>query len=285
MRDLEDQMNGISKRIDSEINTLNESGDKLHHTLSDVSGTIRAERDAIVDLMQIIKKENDNARNLIAERNKTHIQVSEIPAEISAVKIDMPTQIGELAGGEITYIDDLRQSVSPQKTHIMPIVASEPTPEYRTEQHQTEYTEHHTEHTDNSHKPVQFVAQSTHKTEAPTYTQKPEAIILRRERQLYEGVCALTELGIALPQDLWSRYMRGERHVFADHLFSKLDTNFIAYQNMLDTEALRKLCNQFIARFETLRERLFDEPDIGVSEYLENSGVGKIYNILSIEYV
>ena len=304
MRDVEDHMNGISKRIDSEINTLNESSDKLHHTLSDVSGTIRAERDAIVDLMKIIKKENDNARNLVAERNKTHILVSdmhasdtdtikyteipnEIPNEISReILVDKPTHIGELAGGEITYIDDLRQPAYQQKTHIMPIIASEPTPEYRTVQQHTE----HTEHTDNSRKPVQFTSQNIQNTQTPTYTQKPEAIILRRERQLYEGVCALTvdlnrELGIALPQDLWSRYMRGERHVFADHLFSKLDDNFIAYQEILDTEALRKLCNQFIARFETLRERLFDEPDIGVSEYLENSGVGKIYNLLSIEYV
>jgi hypothetical protein len=123
-----------------------------------------------------------------------------------------------------------------------------------------------------------------------SYTAKPESVILRRERQLYEGVCALTvdlnrELNIELPQDLWSRYMRGERHVFAEHLFKKLTDDFIAYQELFDMQSVRKLCNQFIARFETLRERLFDEPDISVSEYLENSGVGKVYSVLSVEYV
>jgi hypothetical protein len=260
MRDVEDNMNGISKRIDSEINTLNESSDKLHHTLSDVSGIIRAERDAIVDLMKIIKAENNNARNHLAERHKTHIQVSDIETDNTDKISEKPAEVGELAGGEITYVHDLRMSPTVQKG------------------------------TETVRKPIQFSPNPMVKNDTPVYTAKPEAIILKRERQLYEGVCALSvdlnrELGIPLPQDLWSRYMRGERHVFADHLFQKLSHNFMEYQDKLDSEALRKLSNQFVARFETLRERLFDEPDVAVSEYLENSGVGKIYNILSAEYV
>jgi hypothetical protein len=306
MRDVEDQMNGISKRIDSEIHTLNESSDKLHHTLSDVSGTIRAERDAIVDLMKIIKKENDNARSLIAERNKTHIQVNDIPqsenqAEI-ITKFDAPNQVGELQGGEITYVNDLRNSVAMHHDITQNAIQNDTNHNHNTVKNvkpHNDYVARHIEQTpefvnESIRKPVQFTNDTLQKThvqfQAQSYVQKPEAIILRRERQLYEGVCALTvdlnrELGIVLPQDLWSRYMRGERHVFADYLFSKLDTNFNAYQEILESEILRKLCNQFIARFETLRERLFDEPDVAVSEYLENSGVGKIYNLLSVEYV
>lgn len=272
MRDVEDNMNGISKRIESEINTLNESSDKLHATLSDVSGTIRAERDAIVDLMKIIKVENQNVREYLAEQDKIHIEVSDIDADIH----DKPIEIGELAGGEITYVNDLRVPASPQKNDaISPI----------------QHTEYHTQkNSDDNRKPLQFTADVMNKSDPHTYTAKPEAIILRRERQLYEGVCALTvdlnrELGIPLPQDLWSRYMRGERHVFADYLLSKLNQNFKAYQDILESDRLQKLSNQFITRFDTLRERLFDEPDVAVSEYLENSGVGKIYSLLSVEYV
>lgn len=277
MRDVEDNMNGVSKRIDSEINTLNESGDKLRQTLFNISGTIRAERDAIIDLMKIIKKENENARHYLADQDKTLIQVSDIPNQNSMKIPEKPTEIGELIGGEITYVDDLR----PQN-QIQTII--------------TDSSEHlntieSLEHNHVARKPVQFPTNSEHvKSENISYNLKPEAVILRRERQLYEGVCALTvdlnrELGITLPQDLWSRYMRGERHVFADHLFSKLDSSFQSYIEVLDTEPVRKLCNQFVARFETLRERLFDEPNVAVSEYLETSGVGKIYNILSAEYV
>jgi hypothetical protein len=277
MRDIEDNMNGISKRIESEINTLNESSDKLHTTLSDVSGTIRAERDAIVDLMKIIKVENQNAREYLAEQDKIHIEVSDIDMITQSETPDKPIEIGELSGGEITYVNDLRMPVYPHKNQEI----QTPTP-------QTEY--HAQKNPDETRKPLQFTSDITNKNETQTYTAKPEAIILRRERQLYEGVCALTvdlnrELGIPLPQDLWSRYMRGERHVFADYLLSKLNQNFAAYQNILESDGLQKLSNQFITRFDTLRERLFDEPDVAVSEYLENSGVGKIYSLLSVEYV
>ncbi len=281
MRDIEDNMNGISKRIESEINTLNESSDKLHATLSDVSGTIRAERDAIVDLMKIIKIENQNVREYLAEQDKIHIEVSDIDAIThtdTPNNPDKPIEIGELAGGEITYINDLRIPAYPHKNEAIP------TPPI----HNTDY--HAQKNSDDNRRPVQFTADVMHKSEPHTYTAKPEAIILRRERQLYEGVCALTvdlnrELGIPLPQDLWSRYMRGERHVFADYLLSKLNQNFSAYQDILESDGLQKLSNQFITRFDTLRERLFDEPDVAVSEYLENSGVGKIYSLLSVEYV
>lgn len=283
MREVEDKMNGISKRIEGEINTLNESSDKLHNTLSDVSGTIRAERDAIVDLMKIIKIENQNAREYLAEQDKIHIEVSDIhditDTDKNTDSDNKPSHVGELAGGEITYINDLRVPAYHYK-NIMPAMPQSES-----------YTQAQEQKTgDDIRKPVQFATDIADKYETKTYTAKPEAIILRRERQLYEGVCALTvdlnrELGIPLPQDLWSRYMRGERHVFADYLFSKLNDNFTAYQEILETESLRKLSNQFIARFETLRERLFDEPDVAVSEYLENSGVGKIYSILSVEYV
>ena len=261
MREVEDQMNGISKRIDSEINSLNDSSNKLHHTLSDTSGSIRAERDAIVDLIKIIKTENQNAHNYFAEKNKTHIQVSDINTDNTSISpTDTLAEIDEHMENEVTYIHDFQKSA---------ISAKIP---------------------DTIRKPIQFNPNTLERNDTPTYTAKPEAIILKRERQLYEGVCALSvdlnrELGISLPQDLWSRYMRGERHVFADHLLNKLNESFSFYQDKLENESLLKLSNQFVARFETLRDRLFDEPDIAVSEYLENSGVGKIYNILSAEYV
>ncbi|MFT6072948.1 MAG: hypothetical protein ACJAXL_001499 [Alphaproteobacteria bacterium] len=280
MRDIEDRMHGISKNIDNEINTLNESSDNLHKTLCDVSGTIRAERDAIVDLMKIIKTENQNAHHYLAEKNKTHIQVSDTPTDAI---IDPPKETGQIAGGEITYMGDLRQPV-PQNASLN--ASLNESLNASLSQTKTRVT-----HPVETAQPIQPATQQTaQSTVQSSYVAKPEALILRRERQLYEGVCALTvdlnrELGIVLPQDLWSRYMRGERHIFADHLFTKLTNDFMAYQEKLDTDNVRKLCNQFISRFETLRERLFDEPDIAVSEYLENSGIGKVYSVLSVEYV
>lgn len=283
MRSVEDCMNGISKRIDGEINTLNESSDKLHQTLTDVSGTIRAERDAIIDLMQIIKKENNHARENLADRSKTHIQVndtySKAPASkdvTEAVSVSEPAPVLSETPEPIVNSNEFASSVSqPATTQEIPTV-SDPRSEIESE-------------AEAKKTPLQF-DMSPQQPAKSSYGTKPESVILRRERQLYEGLCALTvdlnrELGIELPQNLWSRYMRGERHVFADHLFNELKSNFEFYRPRLESETLYKLCNQFVARFETLRERLFDEPDVAVSEFLENSGVGRIYSLLSVEYV
>jgi|GEM_PF-4082275 len=269
MRDMEDRMQGISRNIDQEVKALNESSDKLHDTLQNISGTIRTERDAIIDLMKIVKKENQAAHNYLAEKSKTHIEVNETPidpVDTDITTTETPKSTKEITTSDIIYQDDLRRQDTFKPLESEKITMS-PKSDYS---------------------PIE--PQAPTEPQKSNYSAKPEAIILRRERQLYEGVCALTvdlsrALHIDLPQNLWSRYMRGERHVFASHLFDKLTQDFATYQETLDTEAVRKLCNQFIARFETLRERLFDEPDIAVSEYLENSSVGKIYSILSIEYI
>ena len=53
-------------------------------------------------------------------------------------------------------------------------------------------------------------------------SETPENFILRKERQLFEGLYALTVdlnrlFDTAAPQELWPRYMRGERNVFAEY--------------------------------------------------------------------
>lgn len=255
MRSIEDQMNNISERINTEVTHLNTSSENLKETLGTISGAISAERDSVVDLMHIVKKENESYRGHAGTQNVAYVQ-PQTP--------EQPPQ---------EQISQLLQQETPQFTPQIdvPQMVVQPIPE----QPQAS---------------IEPQSKSAQNSSQGYFSHKPEATILKHERQLYEGICALTvdlnrELGIELPQNLWSRYMRGERHVFAEYLVDALQHNFEAYRSKMQTEDLYKLCNQFVARFEALRERLSDKQDPTISEFLQNSGVGKIYAILSAEYV
>jgi hypothetical protein len=88
----------------------------------------------------------------------------------------------------------------------------------------------------------------------------------------------------ALPQELWTRYLKGEKHVFARHLAS--DRERYAHDaiagRMRDDEAFRNWVEAYVRQFETMLEEALaaDRNDV-LTTALLSSDVGKLYQVLS----
>lgn len=246
LREIEDHVGNTHKKLGSDVAVLADAAQHLEKTMENVSQKIFKDRDTIIDLLKTIKAETSPTQDT---RNE-------------ALQDAIKKQVDEKIQSLINQEKEINQS------------NSEPE-----ELHSNELEEY------NIRKPASFSL-----SEIQPLGEEPESFILRNERQLYEGLYALTVdlnrlLGTNAPQDLWPRYMRGDRNVFAEYFCEWIERNYHIYRETAMNEDFRKLSNRFISQFEMLRERLFDTPHAEVSEYLERSGVGRIYNLLSAEYV
>lgn len=217
LRDIEDQMQNMNKILIAERESLAQTGEHLEKSLEQVTGKIYRERDAMIDLMKIVKNE---------KHSEALLQPQHFISDVSMIE-DFPR-----------------------------IVTS----------------------------PVLSESEQVASVEAA------ENFILAHERGLYEGLYALSVdfnrlLNSNPPQDLWPRYMRGERAVFADYLCYWIEENYADYRSAIGREDFRKISNRFIAQFETLKEHLSQLNKMSVFEYLLQSPIGKIYQLLSAEYV
>lgn len=253
LRDIEDRIQQSSKILSEEVGTLSDAGEHLERTVENVSGKIFRERDSIIDMIKLLKNEKQpqTLPEPIATRQIKMNTVRQDPASQDAVKQDVSERI-----------NDIMTSAQTETVPISPSIEEE-----------------------NIKKPASFSM-----SDIQPLSESPENFILRNERQLFEGLYALTVdlnrvFDTAAPQELWPRYMRGERNVFAEFFCEWTRKNYDTYRHLSTQEDFRKLSNRFIAQFETLRERLFDTPHMEVSEYLERSGVGRVYNLLSAEYI
>ena len=244
LRELEENLAGVQNGVRTEIESLREAGDFLGKTMNETSGKIFRERDNIIELMKLVRNE---------------LRLKE-PAPGSA---------------GAAYLQRLQQAAeeAEEKSRIA-APAQQQTPP-------TEETNDITE----PPRPAQFTPEQITAAER----EHPESFILRAERHLYEGLYSLTsDLNRALqteaPQDFWPRYMRGEKSVFADYLCEWARRNPEVYERNRKSDGFKQLARRFITQFETLRQRLFDTPHPTVSEYLEKSGPGKIYTLLSSDY-
>jgi hypothetical protein len=87
-----------------------------------------------------------------------------------------------------------------------------------------------------------------------------------------------------LPQELWTRYLKGEKHVFAHHLAA--DRERYAHDaiagRMRDDEAFRNWVEAYVRQFETMLEEALaaDRNDV-LTTALLSSDVGKLFQVLS----
>jgi len=253
LRDIEDRIQQSSKILSEEVGTLNDAGEHLERTVENVSGKIFRERDSIIDMIKLLKNEK---------------QPQTLPEPIATRQIKMNNVRKDTSNNET-----VKQDVS-EKIDSLMTSAQTNTP-----------TDSTLIKEENIKRPASFSM-----SDIQPLSESPENFILRNERQLFEGLYALTVdlnrvFDTAAPQELWPRYMRGERNVFAEFFCEWTRKNYDAYRQLSTQEDFRKLSNRFIAQFETLREKLFDTPHMEVSEYLERSGVGRVYNLLSAEYI
>ena len=61
--------------------------------------------------------------------------------------------------------------------------------------------------------------------------------------------------------------------------------NYDTYRHLSTEEDLENYPIASLHNLKLLRERLFDTPHMEVSEYLERCGIGRVYNLLSAEYI
>jgi hypothetical protein len=258
LRDIEDRVHHASKMLSNEVSVLNDAGEHLNKSIENISHKIFNERDSIIDLMKVIKNEKrvDSVRMPVSSgeinpetvRNQNPHQVQNIEQDIEA-KVNMMVQSN--------YNQQNTPQDIPQNTDYDDVPPR---------------------------KPVSFSL-----SDIQPLNESPENYILRTQRQLYEGLYAITVdlnrvLGTNAPQELWPRYMRGDRNVFAEYFCHWIEQHYESYRDTAGSDDFRKIANRFVSQFETLRERLFDTPHAEVSEYLERSGIGRIYNLMIAEY-
>ena len=254
LRDIEERIQQSGKMLSEEVGTLNDASEHLESTVENVSGKIFRERDSIIDMIKLLKNEKQ-PQTLPEPRATREIKMNNVRTHNPAHE-QLKAEVSE-------KINDMMDT---SKVDIPPS-----TPEQS--------------HEDVTKRPASFSM-----SDMQPLSETPENFILRKERQLFEGLYALTVdlnrlFDTAAPQELWPRYMRGERNVFAEYFCEWTRKNYDTYRHLSTEEDFRKLSNRFIAQFETLRERLFDTPHMEVSEYLERCGIGRVYNLLSAEYI
>ena len=260
LRDIEERVHQSGKLLSEEVNTLNDAGEHLEKTIENVSGKIFRERDTIIDMIKLLKNEKQ-PHTLPEPRVTRQIKMNNIRKDSSVdenIKQDVSKKINQMVK------DNNEANPSPNINMSHTSVEEENYP---------------------VKKPTSFSM-----SDIQPLSETPENYILRVERQLFEGLYALTVdlnriFETSAPQELWPRYMRGERNVFADYFCQWTRENYDTYRQLSAEENFRKLSNRFIAQFETLRERLFDTPHLEVSEYLERCSIGHVYNLLSAEYI
>ncbi|MEM6603235.1 MAG: hypothetical protein AAF621_04225 [Pseudomonadota bacterium] len=272
MREIEERVQHFSKSIAEEVGGLKDAGDHLEKAAERSSAIIYKERDTLIDILKLLK--NETKPQPLSEPTVTR----EIKPQIVRQNIDVVTR------GDKT--SDMQDDVS---TRLDQIIKQENDAGKATQESfnmsQDMSDDGGEDVSEDARKPVSFTM-----SDVQPLSEAPENYILRKERQLYEGLYALTVdlnrvFDTGAPHELWPRYMRGERNVFAEYFCEWAQKSYDAYRRAAAQDEFRKIANRFIAQFETLRERLFDTPHTEVSEFLERSGIGRIYNLLSAEYV
>ena len=126
-------------------------------------------------------------------------------------------------------------------------------------------------------------------TAAPALKETPEEYLLSHERQLYEGLYALTVdlnrvMDTQAPQELWPQYMKGDRNVFAYFFCDWVHQNYAIFKEKSMSEEYQHINQRFLSQYDILNKKMMDTPYQEIKEYLHHSGIGKIYQILSTEH-
>lgn len=124
--------------------------------------------------------------------------------------------------------------------------------------------------------------------ETPVLQESPDAYLLKNERQLYEGLYALTVdmnriMGTEAPQELWPEYIKGNKEVFAQFFCEWVKNNYALYKQKAHCEECQNLFQRFINQYDMLHQKIMDLPYQEVKEYLKNSTIGIIYQIFSTQ--
>lgn len=293
LREIEDGLGSVQGTFEERILQLRETSQAVQETISGVSGHLGNERQALLELIQVINQEvSELSRqtSYMFDNIKTHRTGLSLASEILLPSDDTNEDRIQPA----PWVNDKRAQAVTNAFHEE--VPNTPPVDFLSEE------QSHASGTDIEMPSFLYSGANPEETEGVAIKQSQEEIIsgeetvsqeevrftdsavIRKERHLYDGLHALSIdfnriLETNPPSDLWRQYMRGERDVFtaylSDWLEGKSQKIRLEYDN---NEEFRRLTARYISQYEALRERLSQYDNASaLRDEITHSVAGKLY--------